>query len=168
MSERKIPGVRCASYQDEGHFYLTIELHGGFAIVASLCRDTGEVRCELWDDRNSITQHSDQRGLRMTPFEFLEWREVACGYEPREYFGAHYRTTHKEELDARAAQPPKTVAQIEAHWEARRREEGAKTPAQKAADWEKYKAEQAAREAARDAEIKEQIRALQADGVSSS
>lgn len=166
MSEREIPGVRCARYQDEGHFYLTIELHGGFAIVASLCRDTGEVRCELWDDRNSITQHSDQNGLRMTPFEFLEWREVACGREPREYFGAHYRATHKS--DAPSPLQGMTVEQIDAYWDDLRRREAAKTPDQKAADWQKEKVKIAAREAARNAEIQEQIRALQADGVSSS
>jgi hypothetical protein len=78
-----------------------------------------------------------------------EWREVACGREPREDFGAHYRATHKEEIEKRLAEPVMTVAEIEAHWERTRQEEAAKTPEQKAADREMWRAKHAAEEAAR-------------------
>src|SRR5258706_5245089 len=93
----EVKGVRCFSYEDidpGGYYYLTIELHNGFAITASLCKATGSVRCELWNDRNSLTNdwqripdlnvpgsYGGCEGLRITPYEFLEWREVACGRE---------------------------------------------------------------------------------------
>lgn len=147
--DNEIANVHAFRHEDESYFYLTVELHNGFSIQATLCKDTGQVRCELWDERNSLTQDHDDSldaGLRMTPYEFLEWREVASGREPREYLGAHYRATHEAPTIEQ-----KTVEEIEAIWEViRREEEATKTPEQRAAEreaWaEKYAAEKTARE----------------------
>jgi hypothetical protein len=173
---QQVTGIRCSTYEDDdpgGHYYLTIEMHGGFAIQASLCKATGSVRCELWDDRNSLTQgwrripdldvpgsYAGCEGLSMDPYEFLEWREVASGREPREYFGAHYRATRKEEIEAELAKPSETLEQIEAKWEAIRREEAAKSPEQKVAELKKQLDDWYAKDKKT---VEEQVLALQAD-----
>lgn len=182
--EEKIPGVRCYRHEDEdpdGYYYLTIELHHGFGIQATLCKTTGSVRCELWDDRNSLTQNwqtipnldvpdADSyehgllcEGLSMTPYEFLEWREVACGREPREHFGTHWRATHQAGIAASLAEPVQTYEQARAELETMRLAELPKTPEEKEADREALKASQAAYAAERKKEIEDQVRALQAD-----